>query len=103
MIPDSVRQIMSLFFFSSSFVHSIRGITSEPKIFVCTDNLPLPSPMGIIIDEIIVVLTLTAGVAVLLTIITYFSTPILTAIFGDGSLEVYINWYINNCVESVPI
>ena len=28
------------------------------KIFVCTDNLPLPSPMGIIIDEIIVVLTL---------------------------------------------
>ena len=29
-----------------------------------------------------------AGVAVLLTIITYFSSPILTAIFGDGSLEV---------------
>ena len=26
--------------------------------------------------------------AVLLTIITYFSSPILTAIFGDGSLEV---------------
>ena len=29
-----------------------------------------------------------AGVAVLLTIITFFSTPILTTIFGDGSLEV---------------
>ena len=32
--------------------------------------------------------SITAGVAVLLTIITYFSSPILTAIFGDGSLEV---------------
>ena len=31
---------------------------------------------------------ITAGVAVLLTIITMFSTPILTSIFGDGSLEV---------------
>ena len=31
---------------------------------------------------------ITAGVAVLLTIITYFSSPILTTIFGDGSLEV---------------
>ena len=31
---------------------------------------------------------ITAGIAVLLTIITYFSTPILTKIFGDGSLEV---------------
>jgi len=31
---------------------------------------------------------LTAGVAVLLAIITFFSTPILTAIFGDGSFEV---------------
>ena len=30
----------------------------------------------------------TAGVAVLLTILTILSTPILTAIFGDGSLEV---------------
>ena len=30
----------------------------------------------------------TAGVAILLTIITYFSSPILTSIFGDGSLEV---------------
>ena len=29
-----------------------------------------------------------AGVAVLLTIITFFSEPILTAIFGDGSVEV---------------
>ena len=29
-----------------------------------------------------------AGVAVLLTILTMLSTPILTAIFGDGSLEV---------------
>ena len=31
---------------------------------------------------------LTAGVAVLLTILTMMSTPFLTAIFGDGSLEV---------------
>ena len=31
---------------------------------------------------------ITAGVAVLLTILTMLSTPILTAIFGDGSLEV---------------
>jgi len=33
-------------------------------------------------------ITISDGVAVLLTIITYFSTPILTAIFGDGSVEV---------------
>ena len=31
---------------------------------------------------------ITAGIAVLLTIVTYFSTQILTKIFGDGSLEV---------------
>ena len=31
---------------------------------------------------------ITDGVAVLLTILTMFSTPILTAIFGDGSPEV---------------
>ena len=31
---------------------------------------------------------ITAGIAVLLTIITYFSTQILTKIIGDGSLEV---------------
>ena len=30
----------------------------------------------------------TDGVAVILTIITMLSTPILTSIFGDGSLEV---------------
>ena len=38
--------------------------------------------------------------AVLLTIITYFSTPILTKIFGDGSLEVGEAWRQNiekNC------
>ena len=35
-----------------------------------------------------IVIIITAGIAVLLTIITYFSTPILTKIFGDGSLEV---------------
>ena len=34
------------------------------------------------------ILLKTAGVAIVLTIITYFSTPILTRIFGDGSLEV---------------
>ena len=37
---------------------------------------------------IVHIILYTAGVAVLLTIITYFSTPILTKIFGDGSLEV---------------
>ena len=31
---------------------------------------------------------ITDGVAVLLTILTMLSTPIHTAIFGDGSLEV---------------
>ena len=36
-----------------------------------------------------IISTITAGVAVLLAIITFFSTPILTAIFGDGSFEVY--------------
>ena len=36
----------------------------------------------------IIIITTTAGVAVLLTIITYFSTPIMTNIFGDGSIEV---------------
>ena len=35
-----------------------------------------------------IIIIITAGIAVLLTIITYFSTPILTKIFGDGSLEV---------------
>ena len=34
------------------------------------------------------IFSITAGVAVLLTIITYFSSPILTTIFGDGSLKV---------------
>ena len=34
------------------------------------------------------IFSITAGIAVLLTIITYFSSPILTTIFGDGSLEV---------------
>ena len=33
---------------------------------------------------------ITAGVAVLLTILTMLSTPILTCIFGDGSLEVWL-------------
>ena len=33
-------------------------------------------------------ITKSDGVAVLLTILTYFSIPILTAIFGDGSIEV---------------
>ena len=42
---------------------------------------------------LIICFAITAGVAVLLTIITMFSTPILTAIFGDGSLEV-------NCTSS---
>ena len=36
----------------------------------------------------VLIILYTAGVAVLLTIITYFSTPILTKIFGDGALEV---------------
>ena len=36
----------------------------------------------------VLIIFTTAGVAVLLTIITYFSSPILTKIFGDGSLEV---------------
>ena len=31
-----------------------------------------------------------AGIAVLLTLVTYFSTPILTTIFGDGGVEVRI-------------
>ena len=34
---------------------------------------------------------ITAGVAVILTIFTVLSTPILTKIFGDGSLEVCID------------
>ena len=38
--------------------------------------------------KIAIIFAITAGVAVLLTIITYFSTPIMTKIFGDGSLEV---------------
>ena len=42
----------------------------------------------LIIINIIIMIIITAGIAVLLTIITYFSTPILTKIFGDGSLEV---------------
>ena len=39
---------------------------------------------------------LTAGVAVLLTILTFFSTPILTSVFGDGSLEVKCHSYVYN-------
>ena len=34
------------------------------------------------------IFSITAGIAVLLTIITYFSSPILTTIFGDGSIKV---------------
>ena len=41
-----------------------------------------------VINILIFMIDITAGIAVLLTIITYFSTPILTKIFGDGSLEV---------------
>ena len=33
----------------------------------------------------------TEGVAVVLTILTVLSEPILTKIFGDGSVEVQIN------------
>ena len=33
---------------------------------------------------------ITAGIAILLTLVTYFSTPILTTIFGDGGVEVRI-------------
>ena len=39
----------------------------------------------------------TDGVAVILTIITMLSTPILTWIFGDGSLEVCKRAINPNC------
>ena len=40
-----------------------------------------------ILDKVIIFI-ITDGVAVLLTILTMLSTPILTKIFGDGSLQV---------------
>ena len=43
----------------------------------------------------------TAGVAVLMTIITMLSTPILTCIFGDGSLEVNCQSFIKNTRQSL--
>ena len=54
---------------------------------------------------VVLILFTTAGVAVLLTIITYFSTPILTKIFGDGSLEVGKDIYvfINKIISSTSI
>ena len=55
--------------------------------FLCHPFLPLNMSKFLIIN--IIVYFITAGSAVLLTIITYFSTPILTKIFGDGSLEVH--------------
>ena len=42
----------------------------------------------------------TAGVAVILTIITMLSTPILTSIFGDGSLEVCKGATNANCIKN---
>ena len=65
-IPESARLIMSLFFSSSLFL-SFHLYNIE---YLFDINI------------------ITAGIAVVLTIITYFSTPILTKIFGDGSLEV---------------
>ena len=78
MIPDSVRQIMSSFFSSLSLlliqniIYSYHSVVSLPKS----------------LQSCHMIFSITAGVAVLLTIITYFSSPILTTIFGDGSLEV---------------
>ena len=43
----------------------------------------------------------TDGVAVLLTIFTMLSTPILTCIFGDGSLEVNWQGFIQNTRKSL--
>ena len=59
---------------NSSQKHLFRTINSELSI---KSDIP-----------IVLIILYTAGVAVLLTIITYFSSPILTKIFGDGSLEV---------------
>ena len=44
---------------------------------------------------------ITDGVAVLLTILTMLSTPILTCIFGDGSLEVNWQSFIQNTRKSL--
>ena len=49
-------------------------------------NLVIPSS----ITTFEIIYAAAAGVAVFLAIITFFSTPILTTIFGDGSLEVYV-------------
>ena len=72
-IPESVRHIMSLFFLI--------------LFFFFTNQLYLPY-MASITQEFLISPN-TDGVAVLLTIITMLSTPILTAIFGEGSLEVW--------------
>ena len=61
-IPESARLILSLFLSLSFHLYNIE--------YLFNINI------------------ITAGIAVFLTIITYFSTPIVTKIFGDGSLEV---------------
>ena len=132
-IPDSVRQMMSLFFFfslslsSSSTHHSV--VCLQLLSLSSSSSLPSPressqlssiaqqsyrkyfyvrlrwmfqhwknsilSPRAFrciqfhgTYSKSAIIFVITAGVAVLLTIITYFSTPIMTKIFGNGSLEV---------------
>ena len=67
-ISETARLVMSLFLYDICI-----------DVFMAT---------YLIIINIIITIIITAGIAVLLTIITFFSTPILTKIFGDGSLEV---------------
>ena len=73
-IPESLRHIMSLFFF-------IINLSETSVILITTESL---------------ISSNTDGVAVILTIITMLSTPILTSIFGDGSLEVARQSYKKN-------
>ena len=73
-IPESVRHIMSLFFIIVIIVVFILYLANH------ISHPPLQKSSLISSN--------TDGVAVILTIITMLSTPILTWIFGDGSLEV---------------
>ena len=78
-ISETARLVMSLFLFTIAvFLFKLSHCISfhnYPTVYLFNININIIS-------------IITAGIAVLLTIVTYFSTQILTKIFGDGSLEV---------------
>ena len=72
--------------------HALPRVCSSPSILIIKFSIVYQSSMinPIIFIFLYWVSHIAAGVAVLLTLVTYFSTHILTTIFGDGGVEVRI-------------